>query len=111
MNKILFFISLSLLFSCSEYKSDFEVQYLGNIYSIQNTEFGEAFMDNGILIYYITDTIYKSKQRIFCEISGSQDKGKRWVEIINNSVTDIDSVKIDFTKFCTKFPKKELLKR
>lgn len=99
---------LSILFGCKLFTR--KVHYKGEEYTIEISEFGVVFVNqfDGVE-YYMNDTVYKCGENFYCLISGSQDKGKRWIFIQEDKALDIDSAKANFTLLCQKTLKKEIL--
>ncbi len=113
MNKnVIFFIStvlsLGVLFGCTFFTK--KANYRGKEYSIERSEYGVVFINefNGVE-YYIHDTVYQCEENIYCLIFGSQDKRDRWVLIQNDIVSDVDSLKVNFTSTCKQALKGVLL--
>lgn len=109
--KTFYLFALILFFLSSCNFSEDNISYQNKEYTIRDSDdFGVALFDNRTLFYYINDTVYRSKTKYYCLISGSLDEGKRWVVIKDNDVENIDSTNVDF-KSCEKLYKGVLLKR
>lgn len=110
MKKIIFCVFTGiLLLGCNS--SVNEINYRGNNYTIEDSEFGVAFIDKfNSIEYYMDKTIYKCGSDYYCLISDAQNTKNLWIMIQGSIAKDIDSMSVDF-KSCKEMDKRELLDR
>lgn len=70
------------------------IQYEGRTYSIEDSEFGVAIIEDNHIEYFMDETIYQSKNQFYCRIS--KNGSTKWILISGGKMTDIDSASIEF---------------